>query len=310
MLDLYSKGGYKSWSWAGKRKRKSLILQKDENPFLERALKIVKSTPNWNNFFALPPEKRDWVNTFDKYCNDLSVKYAWACPDSKAIRILHNFSPLIEIGAGRGYWAAMLQRIGTDIIPFDNYPVKDSLNWTVVHKGGPEQIQTPVATGRNLFLCYPDEDESIAVVCLENFKGTYVVHVGELAITDSNAGPPQAPYGRTSSSEFQIKLQQQFHCLLVADLQMRLPYERNAVSVWKRTDYVSGLVEPNDSADADVNSNEKYVHLSDVQRERAMALDKQYNQDGSVSLWKNIREEEMLPVNRAAKCLAHLLDDG
>ena len=47
---------------------------------------------------------------------------------------------------------------------------------------------------------------------------------------------------RTSSAEFQITLQQSFHCLLIADLQLRLPYGKDTISVWKRTEYVRGRI--------------------------------------------------------------------
>ena len=47
---------------------------------------------------------------------------------------------------------------------------------------------------------------------------------------------------RTSSAEFQIALQANFHCLLVAELDMKLPYGKDCISVWKRTNYVRGRV--------------------------------------------------------------------
>ena len=47
---------------------------------------------------------------------------------------------------------------------------------------------------------------------------------------------------RTSSCEFQVALQSNFHCLLIADLQLRLPYGKDTISVWKRTVYVRGRV--------------------------------------------------------------------
>lgn len=232
----------KAWSW-GRSKKRCKILKNGENPYLDEASAIVAATPHWDDFFSLPTEKRDWVKTFDKYCNKLSVKYAWACPDERAIRIIKQFSPLVEIGAGRGYWAAMLQNAGADVLPFDKFVAKRSLNWCNVDKGGPEVIdimnKSPLPS-RNLFLCYPDEDESIAVQCLEKYKGEYIIHVGELAISDTKAGAPQAPFGRTSSAEFQCKLQASYHCLLVMELQMRLPYSKDCLTVWKRTDYVEG----------------------------------------------------------------------
>eukprot|EP01034_Spumella_vulgaris_P027559 gene27559-34298_t len=136
------------------------------------------------------------------------------------------FSPLIEIGSGKGYWSKLLQN----------------------REGGPEKLLESVAQGRNLFLCYPDEAESIAIVCLENFTGEYIIHVGELMAntTGTMAGAPVAPYGRTSSAEFQITLAEQFHCLLICNLSLRYPYSKDCISVWKRTNYVAGKDFPGD----------------------------------------------------------------
>mmetsp|Transcript_7858 Transcript_7858/g.19988 ORF Transcript_7858/g.19988 Transcript_7858/m.19988 type:complete len:164 (-) Transcript_7858:188-679(-) len=46
-------------------------------------------------------------------------KYAWAIPDQRAIRIIANFSPLVEIGAGKGYWAMLLRQAGADVLALD-----------------------------------------------------------------------------------------------------------------------------------------------------------------------------------------------
>ena len=178
---------------------------------------------------------------YDEMLEPLRDKYAWAIPDNQALSILEEFSPLIEIGSGKGFWAKLLQDRGVDIKPYDIRGMDSSSCWTKVNKGGPEAINGKDASGRSLFLCYPDEDESIAISCLENFSGQYVIHVGELMVGDGTVGgTPQAPYGRTSSGEFQQSLSSTFHCLLVANLKARLPWSRDCISVWKRTDYVQG----------------------------------------------------------------------
>jgi hypothetical protein len=44
----------------------------------------------------------------------------------------------------------------------------------------------------------------------------------------------------------------------------------------------------------------------DVKELREIALDYQYNEDKD-NMWQNIPAEEVLPIDRAAPCLAHLL---
>jgi hypothetical protein len=76
--------------------------------------------------------------------------------------------------------------------------------------------------------------------CLDSFKGDYVIHVGELSISGTILGVPTAPFGRTSSADFQVTLAETFHPLLIAELVDRFPYSRDCISVWKRTEFIKG----------------------------------------------------------------------
>jgi hypothetical protein len=134
----------------------------------------------------------------------LCERFAWAVPDARALRVVANFGPLIEIGAGKGYWSRLLRDAGVDILAYDKF-LPDRLSmWTEVKKGGAEVLSSAAAVGRNLFLCYPDEAESMAADCLERFTGEYIVHVGETIFTGTAMGAPVAPFGRTSSADFQV----------------------------------------------------------------------------------------------------------
>lgn len=48
--------------------------------------------------------------------------YAFAVPTAAAIEVLKQHSPLVEIGAGTGYWASLLQKAGGDIVALDSQP--------------------------------------------------------------------------------------------------------------------------------------------------------------------------------------------
>ncbi|GAX25695.1 hypothetical protein FisN_14Lh002 [Fistulifera solaris] len=237
--------------------------------------------------------------------------YAWSTPDDRALRVLRHFSPLIEIGCGsNAYWCRMMTQAGVDVIGFDKDP-KQGGKITVnqkgsrtlhagsgdghsfrVQKGGPEVLQNPKYAKRTLFLCYPDENvletdgniddggqtKSLGAACLEQFQGDTIIHVGEL-FSDSSLSIDQAPWGRSSSSEFQQLLASDYHCLL----HMRLPnwlHTRDSISVWRRSRTCSLVF----AAEEDDEDDE----------------DEEYH-------YRHIPPEEMLPVDRAAPCLAHLL---
>lgn len=37
-------------------------------------------------------------------------KYAWAIPTTKCIELMFHFGPIVEIGAGKGYWGYLLRK--------------------------------------------------------------------------------------------------------------------------------------------------------------------------------------------------------
>ena len=40
---------------------------------------------------------------------ELAALFAWAIPDAGALAMLARYAPLLECGAGTGYWAALLR---------------------------------------------------------------------------------------------------------------------------------------------------------------------------------------------------------
>lgn len=110
---------------------------------------------------------------------DLCKKYSFAIPDEKALEIISRYSPIVEMGAGTGYWAYLLNEKGVDIICYDINPFNnDQANnkWFEIKKGTPKDLKKH--PDRNLFLCWLDifpEDEK----CLKYFKGEYVIYIGE-----------------------------------------------------------------------------------------------------------------------------------
>jgi hypothetical protein len=147
----------------------------------------------------------------------LLEKFAWAIPDQIALNICRKFPSIIEIGAGKGYWAHLMQQQGIDISPYDIAPPAAGQGWTKVKHGDPSILLTKrkkFAPNPALFLCYPDEGASMGIECLSNILDSttdsedpfcqYIIHVGELIHTGCASGSPQAPWGRSSSPDFQV----------------------------------------------------------------------------------------------------------
>jgi len=120
-------------------------------------------------------------NGYAGWCirKDLCKRYAWAVPDDAAIRALAR-KPLVEIGAGTGYWAHLVAGAGGDVVAYDIKPYTNHWcggTYYPIHEGGPEMAQRH--KDRTLFLCWPPYDEPMATDALLAYEGSTVAYVGE-----------------------------------------------------------------------------------------------------------------------------------
>jgi hypothetical protein len=125
----------------------------------------------------------------NSYANRRSLveRFAWAVPTPAAIKTLVDLSPVVEIGAGTGYWAYLVRKAGGEILAFDSDPPLSSsqnsyrhrVQYTEVLLGGPEVLKTMPPRFQTLFLCWPPYSDSFAYDCLVTFKGKNVVYIGE-----------------------------------------------------------------------------------------------------------------------------------
>jgi len=81
----------------------------EQNDYLRAIKRLRKTIPNWDELFdddKVSDEQRlqQWIR-LKVVAEPLVEQYAWAVPDDKALNILQEFSPLVELGAGKGYWA-------------------------------------------------------------------------------------------------------------------------------------------------------------------------------------------------------------
>lgn len=104
-------------------------------------------------------------------------RYAWAIPDEDAVQLIARYSPIVEVGAGTGYWAWMISQVGGEIECFDNYSshVDKHGLWYPVRFGGSETADTK----DSLFLCWPPYNSCFAYNCIRNHRGKHVIYIGE-----------------------------------------------------------------------------------------------------------------------------------
>lgn len=131
---------------------------------------------------------------------ELCRTYSWAIPDPESLAFLAQWvnEPVVEMGAGTGYWAWQLSQMGFDIVAYDQDPphVSGKNHWHSprngaegdltnetrstffpVQEGTPESLKSHAE--RILFLCWPPYDDTMAFHCLENYAGNRIVYIGE-----------------------------------------------------------------------------------------------------------------------------------
>jgi hypothetical protein len=297
----------KNFNFSKKAKRVEK-KQKFLNPYLREIRHLRKTIPEWESgeFFTecnVETQCSNWIR-LEVMGQPLCEKYSWAIPNNRALNILASFSPLIEIGAGKGYWASLLREQDIDIVAYDKTVDEDQC-WTEVKVGGPKKLASPKADGRTLFLCYPDDSQNLGLKCLNEFRGDYIIHVGELITTGTLSGYPQAPFGRTTGSDFSVALAENFHCLLSASLP-RFPFSKDCITVWKRTTFVPGksllLQEPTAPATNSENSGKKQ------KKTKNSGVEDDEEEEEEEDCWASIPTNERLPINVAAPCLRYLLE--
>jgi hypothetical protein len=136
---------------------------------------------------GLAGEYAEAVNTATRSRDLLTKIYAWGVPNDAALEALARHAPLVEMGAGTGYWASLLKKRGVDILAFDLCPPGNGRitrnKWTAPYEylalmtGGPNVL--PLFRDRTLFLCWPPYDDPFAETCLDHYEGEKFVFVGE-----------------------------------------------------------------------------------------------------------------------------------
>lgn len=142
----------------------------DSNPYLTY----------WQNSGGKLQDSRGWSRLGGYEARRAGVhRYAWAVPSEEALQFLVKMSPLVEIGAGSGYWAKMIADRGGDILAYDIFEEGWDFEqqWFDVREGGAEKAKEH--SDRTLFLCWPPYDHPMAAEVLQAYEGQLVVFVGE-----------------------------------------------------------------------------------------------------------------------------------
>lgn len=113
--------------------------------------------------------------------------YSFAIPSDEALAEIAKHAPILEVGAGSGYWAYELEKRGVDVVATDPWPVSQAGNhyvfqkeWTpVIEMAGVEAVAA--YANHTLLLIWPCYDNPWAADVLEAYGGETLIFVGESA---------------------------------------------------------------------------------------------------------------------------------
>jgi hypothetical protein len=128
----------------------------------------------------------------------LQAIYAYAIPSPETLAWVTQCcdgSPVVELGAGRGYWAALLSAAGVEVEAYDSEPPDRAGNVSFQTEAGQVDVWHPIRSlddlppesadrsGHVLFLCWPpgwgNHMASEALSRFEQAGGNRLVFIGE-----------------------------------------------------------------------------------------------------------------------------------
>ena len=130
----------------------------------------------------------------------LVASFSYAVPTESCLRRIAELGPIVEVGAGSGYWARCLAERGAAIRAFDRTLPADQrrkggafVEHFAIESGGPEAAAEALGAARTLLLCWPpgvtNREEvdagaaptfsNMGLAALAVFRGSRLVFIGE-----------------------------------------------------------------------------------------------------------------------------------
>lgn len=133
-------------------------------------------TEYYEKFKSLQEESTFRGQTWFGQRKELVEEYSWAVPTEKVVRYIAAFDEeIIEVGAGNGYWASLIEEHGGSVKAIDQTPPDNQ--YTEVEEAGAHEYHglykdTPV------LMVWPPYDKEMAASVLRG-QPSHVLYVGE-----------------------------------------------------------------------------------------------------------------------------------
>lgn len=158
-----------------------------------------------------------------KQREDLVEEYAWAIPTREAIETILEYGPVVEVGAGSGYWAWCIDQLGGVVAATDADPPESTYRHVAPYDARRRvNAMIPGEMDMALLLVWPPYDDPMAADCLEAYPGDTVIYVGE------------GRGGCTADDRFHQRLHQDWHLAETVPIPTYLGLH-DRLEVWRDT---------------------------------------------------------------------------
>ena len=123
------------------------------------------------------------------YCwcrlDDFRHRFGFGVLTYDLLMYLKQYSPIVEIGAGNGYWSYEFNAIGVDYVATDPKPGEWPCFMGLIYPGANIEKLTGVEAiakypTRNVLWCWPEYDQTYVTDTLASFAdGEYFIYIGE-----------------------------------------------------------------------------------------------------------------------------------
>ncbi len=158
---------------------------KSYNPYIQKLNKLIHDNIHldFNGLTSLLMDKR----------NDFVTEFSFTIPYYEILSKVASYSPIVEIGAGSGYWARCLSEMGADVSAYDRFPPGEHSPWEW-QKGNPwfddswygiikgDESTAAAHPDSALFMAWPMPQSSMAYNALTGYMnsgGKTLIYIGD-----------------------------------------------------------------------------------------------------------------------------------
>ena len=130
-----------------------------------------------NTYLEIYKSVMDRVEFNDEIAFSLINAFSWVVPSDAAIELLAKFPRVVEMGAGKAYWAKLYSKKVKQVRCYDKFPQCDA--FYKVEVSGVEVLKD-YDSSWTLFICSPQYRSDMVLESLRYFKGNHLIYTGDV----------------------------------------------------------------------------------------------------------------------------------